>query len=241
MKISKERTFKFIGELFFRRIYDKTFVYKFISTETEVLSSKKPKKSEEQGICLESNINQFKCCGTFKPTSKNVYCLYDKGFTILRFDGWNWNETHLSEHPYDDFVSKVVTRKNFVKLDFCSHMAFDLKGNPIPIAIPMDYIEAQLNNRYYNLDKLLKIFLSLERTDIVVHGGIKDIPYYNSEPGRDKYLAVTWTPTKQAYKKVWQKALSYKSDYPSTKIIQAIFDLDILGAKKAQIRDRGRL
>lgn len=115
----------------------------------------------------------------------------------------------------------------FVEFDFGSHMMFDISGNALPVRIHFDYIEAQMNNRAYNLEGVLDTLS--KRNDItILSDGIEDIPYYNAERGNDRYIAFTWAPSKKDYQKLWEWCLDNEDDYPSCYFISAVEDLDML-------------
>lgn len=122
--------------------------------------------------------------------------------------------------------------KDVVRLDHSSHMMFDVEGVPYPVMHYFDYIVAQMNNGYYDIDLAAKILG--DRPDILLHGGdnpVQDVPYYNSSDECSRYVSGSWFPSREDYIRVWDYCVSFEASYPSTMIHKAIFDLDIWGLR----------
>lgn len=156
-------------------------------------------------------------------------------------DGWQF-----VRYPFKALVEEGACLDDVLRLDFSSNMAFDRHGEVLPVAKRMDYIEAGLHNRNYDLDKAVAIlkedprivFLD-DRNKVLEEGEspILDIPYYNRDDGRSQFLALLFRPTAEDEKRLWAAQQAYRTKYPSTMWRQAIRDLDMLGlAAKGAVR-----
>lgn len=127
--------------------------------------------------------------------------LYDKDLTVLK--KWNpywgdnkdktvsyeWFDNVLPE-PEDIDLSKVIYGQN------ASHSFFTIDKKQIPVMIRGGYIEARLDNHFYDLESMYQ-YLKSHPNVMEICDKILDIPYYNAERGRDKYISVLVLPTQE--------------------------------------------
>jgi len=141
----------------------------------------------------------------------------------------NYKFKGTSSHKPFSYLEK----KNFklVQDEFDSHMVFDIDDNPIPVGVYFDYIDAQMKNGTYNLKKAHK-HLS-KRKDIHELSDITEVEWYNRDTKCAEYLHFWWEPSVKAYRKMWKRCLELSDEYPSCRKHQAIFELDLLGLRKA--------
>lgn len=164
-------------------------------------------------------------------------------------------EQSISQDYYDMFESGKATVDDLVTLKHDSHMLLDRNGEPLPVAIFFDYIaHGRISNANYDLKKLVSHLMT--RDDIVIFGksesrpwrdepdytsekkletmkdAILPIPHYNSEAGKSHTVYFKWMPSREDYLKMWEECTAKKSEYPSTKMHEAIFKLDLLGLRK---------
>jgi len=92
-----------------------------------------------------------------------------------------WVEEILPK-PEDIDISKIIYCQT------ATHLFYDLNKEPIASVFKGDYIEAKLNNKYYDLEKLRKHLL--KKPNVVSVSEILNIPYYNSDGGCTKYIEV---------------------------------------------------
>ncbi len=145
-----------------------------------------------------------------------------------------------------------MTADNIVRPDWSSHMLFDRHGTVLPVAIDFNYIESRIDESRFDLEALAEALL--EVPDIVVRPGsgsglsktskgyargsnhikrakdaIFPIPYYNASEGRSKSVQFVWQPSKEDYAKVWAWAQENGGNYPSTRMRDGFFALDLYG------------
>ena len=178
------------------------------------------------------------------PTSKlNLLLVSQDYMDYIKTRGYGWAnvpknvDTLHTNKPYTDLGEyyNIV-----VKPDYSSHMLFDPEGVPYPAAIHFNYIDAQMDNEHYDLESAATWLNT--RTDIITVNKlgeniqselrVSDIPYYNAEPSRDKYLNFIWSATREDYISVWNECLAMGGKYPSCNRHQAIKRLDILGLEQ---------
>lgn len=146
-------------------------------------------------------------------------------------EAYNEYSNHL---PFKVLVDLKRKSRKIVEFDNGSHMVFDQNGVSLPVGIHCDYMHGRFDNAHYNLDIALKVLLKNKRVRFFEDKRtITQIPYYNVGKYSSQMLAFTYEPTKEEAQAMWEKQLSYKSKYPSTTNYQALFDLDILGLRKA--------
>jgi len=224
---------KYESELQYIHVYKDIYVFKFTKT-SEI---KKKKTATIQGDCREVDIkrhNKNKTRDFFVSSTKEEkqIQIVSNGFLeVAQKKGYSdaWDKKKRIAAPFDMFLDKKITKDNFILSDWSSYMIFDLDGSPLPCAIYMDYIEAGLSNGRYDLVKAKKILEKRNDIDGLI---LTDVPYYNCSSGCSKYIRLIWQPSKKDYQKMWEKCLSYKTQWPSTTMAHAIFDLDLLGLRK---------
>jgi hypothetical protein len=124
--------------------------------------------------------------------------IYKKDLSLLKttnpyWGKYDWFETDKLPSPEN------IDLKNIIFVQGSTHMFFDIKKNPIPVVHKGDYIGANFDNGHYDLDKLRKHLLKHKR--VVSVSEILDIPYYNSENGKDKYIDVLVLPDSKTIQK----------------------------------------
>ena len=109
-------------------------------------------------------------------------------------------------------------------------------GNNIPCAksIPFDYINGNVHNGNYHLEKLLKILEN--RKDITINRNkytfaIRDIPHYNADYNKDMYIDFTWHPMNED----WVKYINSKY-FESINRYEYIAN-EILGLKECLLKE----
>ena len=82
----------------------------------------------------------------------------------------------------------------------------DMDEKLIPLPISLNYIDGNLDNKHYDLDKVLEI-IKANPSRFVTSGGndaslikIHNIPYYNADEDRTKYIDCKYLPTDEEYK-----------------------------------------
>lgn len=81
----------------------------------------------------------------------------------------------------------------------------DMDEKLIPLPISLNYIDGNLDNKHYDLDMVLEIIKSNPSRFVTSGGGdaslikIHNIPYYNADDDRTKYIDCKYLPTDEEY------------------------------------------
>jgi hypothetical protein len=171
---------------------------------------------------------------------------------MVRQEGWTaWEK--IGYDRSNDVFEAVADPDCLVQVDASSHMLFDRHGVPLPVGINFDYIsKGGITDGRYDLKKLAAYLLTRDDIRIFprkagwdsskcdregratkVEECITDIPSYNSERGCSRTIYFRWAPTQEAYRKMWAHCTAGDKKYPSTRMHQAIFELDLIGARAA--------
>jgi len=150
-----------------------------------------------------------------------------------------WNGDFLEQ-----FAQGVADIDDIVYLDHGSHMLFDRNHDVLPTALSFDHLNRMVHNGAYYLDRALEVLAKDAR---VIPRASKDALRRNPELA--DVLAITnvdycdssytqsiefaFSPTPDDMRTIWAKAQSYGTQYPSTMLRQAVFDLDMLGLRAA--------
>lgn len=204
----------------------------------------------QQGFVDDRNLRLIQRGKSYKT---KVFIQLDADLReLVRQEGWSaWEKIGWDRSR--DVFSAVSDPDCLVRVDVSSHMMFDRRGDALPVAVYFDYIAGGgISEGRYDLDKLAAHLLS--RDDIwvfprksgwrrddcdresratTVEECITDIPYYNSERGSSKTIYFRWAPTAEDYRRMWAHCLAKKKQYPSTYMHEAIFELDLIGARAA--------
>lgn len=208
-----------------------------------------------QGFLDTKNLKALKAGK--KYTTRPLSYLSKRAQELFRTKGWNaWDDKADLELRADMFeqILKVKDLDTIVHFDYSSHMMFDRHGKPLPVAVNFDYISnGGITDGRYDLEKLAAHLLSREDIwvypckdrkwypDAVDYTGrateveqcITAVPYYNAERGCSKTIYFRWMPTADDYRRMWDLCVANKKQFPSTYRHQAIFDLDLIGARAA--------
>ena len=81
----------------------------------------------------------------------------------------------------------------------------DMDEKLIPLPISLNYIDGNLDNKHYDLDKVLEIIKANPSRFVTSGGGdarhvkIHNIPYYNADEDRTKFIDCKYLPTDEEY------------------------------------------
>lgn len=167
------------------------------------------------------------------PSTRYGCVLKKDAIEKARIYGWssfsgNFEMTdNISDQPFTNLDNENYER---ILLKHDCHMLFDASGKVLPVAKHLDYMSGYINNSKYDLK------IALEHLKKHPHVRFKndtdeilDIPYYNAEKHKSKYLDFMWTPDQETYARAWDLCKKSKVKYPSTYIVEAMYDLDLLG------------
>lgn len=143
-----------------------------------------------------------------------------------------------------EFREGTIDLDDIVYLDIGSHMLFDRNHEVLPTGLHFNDTSGLIHNGAYHLDKVLAVLAkdpritpvlsNYERSrqadkEPVLH--VRDILTCNS--WSDKTIDFLFSPTPDDMRAIWAEAQKYGTDYPSTKLREAIFNLDLLGLRAA--------
>ena len=103
----------------------------------------------------------------------------------------------IEESLGDDMVYVLVRTYDFTIRDMDEKL--------IPLPISLNYIDGNLDNKHYDLDKVLEIIKANPSRFVTSDGGdaslikIQNIPCYNAAGGRNKFIDCKYLPTDEEY------------------------------------------
>jgi hypothetical protein len=171
---------------------------------------------------------------------------------MVRTEGWTaWEKINYDRSR--DVFAAVADPDCLVRVDVSSHMLFDRYSEPLPVAVNFDYIShGGITDGRYDLKRLAAHLLTRDDIQVFprkdgwrrhecdrnaratkVEECITDIPGYNSERGCSQTIYFRWAPSSEDYRRMWAHCIESKAQYPSTCMHQAIFELDLIGARAA--------
>ena len=158
------------------------FAYKFdVCYEGKVLSSR-------EGIITNSELNLFVNDGVFKNTFGYELVDVEMLEKALR-------DPKLRGVPENCYILKPYTTN--IKFDKNTHALIkdrigydgtidDFLGVYHSIGVHMDYINGNISESHYDLEKLLEVLKNRDDVVFVKDAKIEQIPYYNNEEGRSR-------------------------------------------------------
>ena len=100
------------------------------------------------------------------------------------------------------------------------NIIFDINGEVVPYRYNFNYIGTPCHNKTLDLKEAITILKN--HPDVISVSKIKDIPYYNRDPGCNKCIEVSILPSKETYNKFYQEVKSEK--YWSVSLRQKLHD-----------------
>ncbi len=145
--------------------------------------------------------------------------------------------------PYQAFVEGGASLDDIVRMDHGSHMLFDRHGDVLPVGVYFDYMHGNFHEASYDLPRALEALRANPQVTVLPARrmregevpGIQAVPHYNAEPGRNAFIAFRFAPTVEQARALWVEQRRLHSKYPSTRIHEAMFNLDTLGLRAAGI------
>lgn len=190
-------------------------------------------ESTQQGIARLTELQSFEAGKRSSLPSMKVEVLSDKELQIAAKEGFTamWEvRDKLESQPFELAQAGKLNVSNVVKVDYGSHLIHKLDGTLLPVAIHFDYIQARMHSGVYDLDKAYAV---LKANPQVHELKGEDIPYYNAVAGKTKSLRFRFEPTCEQMNQIYAASSALNPRYPSTSFHAAVFDLDMLGLRKA--------
>lgn len=121
-----------------------------------------------------------------------------------------------------------VTEDDVFELSFYDHSIKCLNGDPLPVAIKIDYMDGFFDNSNFDLDLAVQILSKNKQIIPAEEKGpsrkkienkspvlkLQKIPYYNVDEERDSYLSFWFVPTKDQMKRIIE--IKNNSKWPSS-------------------------
>jgi len=145
-----------------------------------------------------TTINGEESKRMLRYTGKNLHGYGLK--PIYKFDRTTLNKEnpfHVNKWPTSGEITDIgdISMDDIIFSQVSTHSLFELDKSPIPLILPMDYIQCNIENFWYDLEKLRDYLKGHE--NVVSCSEILDIPYYNAGENRNKYLEVQVLPKKE--------------------------------------------
>ena len=116
---------------------------------------------------------------------------------VVHFGNYNFPYS-VDENACDaDMVYVLVRTYDFTMRDMDEKL--------IPLPISLNYIDGNLDNKHYDLDKVLEVIKANPSRFVTSDGGdanlikIHNIPYYNADENRTKFIDCKYLPTDGEY------------------------------------------
>lgn len=180
-----------------------------------------------QGITSLENLKSVK--GLEKIKDKvSVPKMYEGYACVAAINKQNFKEVLSGEKHISEVVEDISTltfpiSNNYLLVlwNWRSYKIADLNYDFISIPIHLNYMNGEVDNEKYDLDKLLK---KLKKDKHVINREnlkITNIPYYNAEEERDQTIDFLYLFDKEAYQKVAEMSSLSLEYYVLDEIIQA--------------------
>lgn len=215
-------------------------------TTTTTSGRRTPKVTVSEGLTSTGGLSAFQDGAAAMPPYRKdrAIMLGTPEFReLLRRHGWIDNQKLYEgfrevTDPYARFLAGTAVPGDLLVVDGSANMVFDVEGQPLPVAILFNYIEAQMDNRSYDLKKALAILKARPDVRFVLQDRwgaadeVQSIPGYNQSKGRTSCLTFVWMPSVEDYRRMWARCQEYEGrSHPSCSRYQAVFDLDLLGLR----------
>lgn len=216
-------------------VYKGIYAYKFITMVENGNPNVDDEFSEEQGVTDSKGISLMKKgLPPFKGRKDKRQFFIMSGEDIKAIQNYGaiaYNDRNFKgfkRHDVFDWLSNDGNKNNVIRCEVYDYSFWRLDGTLIPTAIHVDYIDARFHNGLYDLEKAFKHLSAREDVHFVPEGkdGIQDIPYYNAQRGRNRFLHFMWTPNQEQAERLRIGSMERH---------KLIFDEDMLGLRAAGI------
>ena len=114
---------------------------------------------------------------------------------------------HFDFYAYSYNIDENAADNNkvYVLVRIHDYILRDMDEKLIPLPIALNYIEGCLDNKHYDLEKVLEIIKANPSHFVTMDGDdaslikIEDIPYYNADENRNKFISCKYLPTDEEY------------------------------------------
>lgn len=238
--------------------------FAFRYNEEVTRTGAKPRHEKRQGIASAGQLKNLRAGkgkdsfeGFMGHTDADVDAIRRFGYLAISHDNYSFAKRVV---PAFDWIEHGGSPDNLLRFDSWDHSFWSLDGSLFPSAIYFGYIDARIDNRTYDLEKLVEILQKRDDVtilaaseewdsrvrqlrykkhtldDLVALPGeeIDQIPGYNRDGGRTHTVTFMWTPTSEQHAIIRERRPQYKG----MKQVRAgddkykiIFDEDWLGLR----------
>lgn len=219
-------------------------VYKFSTQFEQTAGPKKIFENTRKGVSIQG-FARLKSIEAFKAGRTSSIARLDKlvyqpleVLELARTRGFQeaaQNYAKDCENVFDLFAQGKLELDGIAHWEVGGQMLFDRHGQVLPAAIFFNYMNGRFANGVYDLEKALKVLS--RRKDVAPIKGeqltIEEVPYYNCSPGCSQHIEFWFQPTVKQMRALWEVMQRMNKQYPSTMDHEAVFELDMLGLRKA--------
>ena len=192
-----------------KNINDKYVLYKDENKIT--VDDGKPKVDSVYGVTTIDKLRKVKGCDEVPYLINVDDDKKEEPYTVMSIPSGDLEKLkkgviHFGHYdfPYDVKVDDDADTVYVLVRTYDSTMR-DIDEKLIPLPISLNYIDGNLDNKHYDLDKVLEI-IKANPSRFVTYGGddaslikICDIPYYNADDDRTKFIDCKYLPTDEEY------------------------------------------
>lgn len=234
---SFETTIVETTEVKFRKVAEGIHVYAIWKT-SQVADKPTAKASRvKQGFIDDENLEKLKArkfdVKHFEPVKSGgdrrfvPVFLSPAGKEYVRSNGNPFSTSKVWEHLEREGMLKGLSDVDLLEMfeagaqlddlhfaSFSDHSFIDKEGKPVPTAFRFDYIDANLANDVYDLQKAVDVLSVNPEMEIIpdryTKRLIKPIPHYNCVEDRYNYVEVIWRPTEETWNDLLEQAAEVK-------------------------------
>ena len=175
-------------------------------------------------VVIETKMNGGPSVFTLKRNGP-----YDSCWTVVIKKDCDFSKLHFTEiwEKHVKFEFKSIEEIDFDDIYYLyteGHILFDINGDPVPTLNKFDYIGTPFHNECLNLRKAIEVLKNhpwvMNKKDLE----IKDIPWFNRDEQRSKYIEVHIYPDKESYKKLYKKSLKKDKEFWSCRMKDMLHD-----------------
>lgn len=198
--------------------------------------------TETEGLAFLDDLEKYAASGAPIPSPNfwdpstghaQIIAVKMEFRNILRMEGWYGDAINDEKMIVRQPLTALENDEEFevIKLLPDNHQAVDLDGTHIPVCVRFDYIGGNIDNKHYDLKRLVQILG--DRDDVTIelkHGrAVQPIEYYNADEERHHYVAFLWHPRQDDYERVMSISVRRRS---FSGIAKVVFDLDMFGLRR---------
>lgn len=107
------------------------------------------------------------------------------------------------DETYSAMANGTSDKRILIFYSHYDHSWYDHKFQRLPRPIHFEYIDARMDNHEYHLKKVLEHLKKRDDIEFTMEEVIQ-IPYYNREDSRERYLDFWWYPSVRVYRNLYK-------------------------------------